>query len=150
VGPTGPTGSNGIGVTGPEGPAGPGTGPTGPTGPGGGGGPSSPVVISPSTPLIVGSNLNDWAPTGLEGADVIRMTSAAAINLTGLLAILSTDQTLKKLYNIGTFTITVTNQDPLSASANRFLIPAGVSIPMAPNDVIDLFYDVATGAWRVG
>lgn len=100
-------------------------------------------VISPAA---LGSNTNDWAPTGVATATVIRASASTSINLTGILAA-AADGTLKVVHNVGTsFNITLTNQDTASAAANRFIFAR--AIVLRPSDAVTLMYDLTSARWR--
>lgn len=99
------------------------------------------------SPTALSGNTNDWNPTGLQSAIVIRVSASAAFNLTGLTApTLSATGRLVVLENVGTFNITLTSQDALSAAANRFAIAQAVTL--APNQTVSFTYDTTTSNWR--
>ena len=100
-------------------------------------------------PAALGSDMNDWAPTGIATCSTIRMSSSAAINLTGVLAP-AIDGTILILENVGgTYPITLQPSSSSSAAANRFLIPTPIVV--SPNGAIALKYDKdgTTPRWRV-
>lgn len=99
--------------------------------------------------LSSGAN-NDVNPTGWAGASAVRLSSPAAAEITGFAAVLSTDVLQRKLYNVGSYNITLKHQNTGSAVGNRFIIPGGGDLVMAPNDVVDIFDDLTTVRWRVG
>ena len=109
-----------------------------------GGGGGGTVVVSPSS---IGSNQNDYNPTSFDSATILRLTSSASYNITGFNAAPAALQ--KKIINVGSNNITITNQDVLSIAANRIIIPGGSNITMLGDDSVDLFYDVASSRWRV-
>lgn len=96
------------------------------------------------TPAAIASNTNDWAPTGLATAAIVRVSASSAINLTGLAA--QSDGTIVMLDNTGTNPITMTAQDTSSAAANRFQFPR--PYVLRPSQSIMLKYDAVLGAWR--
>jgi hypothetical protein len=54
------------------------------------------------------------------------------------------------LYNVGSFAITLTHQDVLSAAANRIITSTGVAYIIGPGDMVDLWYDdTGTLRWRM-
>lgn len=107
------------------------------------------TAFSPAIePLALGTDTNNWAPTGVETADVIRMSSSAAINLTGLLAS-SIDGGIKILENVGTtYAITLLPSSTSSSAANRFLIHKPIVV--GPNECVMLKYDLdgSLPGWR--
>ena len=103
------------------------------------------TIISPSS---IGADQNDWSPTSWSTANLVRITSSAAYNITGLDA--SATQIVKKLINVGSFNIYLKHQDAGSIAANRMICFTGADIILQPDDSIDIFNDTATGRWRAG
>jgi len=99
------------------------------------------------SPASIGANQNDYNPTGFSGANTLRLTSSAAYNITGLAG--GADGRILAVYNIGTFTITLTNEDAGSTAANRFSLPNGSSTPLPPKGSALLQYDSTASRWRV-
>lgn len=99
--------------------------------------------------LASGAN-NDVSPTGWAGANMVRLDSPAAASITGLVAVTSVDRRMKKLYNVGSYNITLKHQDTGSTAANRLIIPGATDLVLAPDDVVDVSYDLTTARWRVG
>lgn len=100
-------------------------------------------------PAALNSDTNDWAPTGVATASTIRMSSSAAINLTGILAP-AVDGTIMVLENVGdTYAITLSPSSTSSAAANRFLIPKPIIV--GPNSSVVLKYDkdASVPRWRL-
>ncbi len=55
-----------------------------------------------------------------------------------------------KLINIGAFAITLTDQDVLSAAANRIITSTGVGYVLGAGDMVELWYDdTGTARWRM-
>lgn len=102
------------------------------------------VEISPSS---IGANQNNYNPTNWDTATVVRLSSDAAYDITGF------DDTvtakLKKIFNVGSFNITLKNQSVSSTAANRMVIPGGDLI-LAPDDIVEIYNDATTARWRVG
>jgi len=98
------------------------------------------------TPTALAANTDNWNPTGLSTADIIRLSSSAAYNLTGIVAPV-TDRILI-LDNIGTFTITL-KHNVTSTAANRFLLPGDVDLALSPDTNVWLQYDLTSARWRV-
>lgn len=97
-------------------------------------------VISPAA---LAANTNDWAPTGLSAATVIKLSASSAINLTGISG--GADGRVLVLQNTGSNAITLTGADTNSASANRF---ATASV-LQPGTVLALIYDGTASLWRI-
>lgn len=113
----------------------------------GGSGGGTGLVISDS--LSAGEN-NDVSPTNWNIASVLRFDSPAAAGITGFSAAIAGDVLTKKIYNIGSFNVTVRNQNVGSVAANRIIIPGSSDLVMEPNDVVDIFYDITSQRWRIG
>lgn len=99
------------------------------------------------TPTILAASTNDYAPTNANQAQVWYISASAAINLTGIAAPLFDGYTVN-LVVIGSFTITVTNQDAASLAANRIITGTGASLALPPNASLTLVYDLANTTWR--
>ena len=101
-------------------------------------------------PLAAGDN-DDVTPTDWDLAFGVRATSVADAGITGLVALTGSGKILfKKLYNAGSYNLTLRHQNAGSLAANRLIIPGGADLILAPNDVVDLFYDTVSQRWRVG
>lgn len=100
-------------------------------------------------PAALASDTNDWAPTGIATCSTIRMSSSAAISLTGILAP-AVDGTILVLENVSdTYAITLSPSSASSAAANRFLIPKPIIV--GPNSSVVLKYDkdASVPRWRL-
>jgi hypothetical protein len=97
------------------------------------------------TPAPLGTSQNDYNPTGLATATEIRQASLAAVNITGLQG--GVAGRVLVLVNVGSFNITLKNQDAASAAANRFAATGAVLVE--PDGVVALRYDATSQRWRV-
>lgn len=102
-----------------------------------GGGVLSPAAITVSQ--------NDYNPAGLGTCTVLRLTSTGSVNITGLTAP-TTGQQLILVSNIGSNTITLTNEDASSTAANRFDLTANLGL--AASQSVFLYYDPTSSRWR--
>lgn len=100
-----------------------------------------PGVISPTQ---ITSNQNDYAPTSLSTATLIRLTTDASRNVTGLTG--GASGRLLTIYNVGSFPIVFTNEDAGSSAANRFTV--GADTTLNANESLFLQYDSTTSRWR--
>ena len=82
------------------------------------------------------------------------LTSDAAYNITGI--DITGGNTYGQpgdricLHNVGTFNLTITNQDVLSLAANRIITSTGVGYIIGPNECVWLWYDdTGTARWRM-
>ena len=91
-----------------------------------------------------GSNLNDFS----NGKSLnSRWSASGAISITGMVA--GSDGETRFIWNIGSNTITLTNQDASSAAANRWTTTTGGSLSLAQNKCVLAMYDNTNTTWRV-
>lgn len=126
-----------------------------PTGPAGGdlsGGFPDPVASRASSsfamtgeisPASFSTQQDDYNPTGLSTASVLRLTATAAASITGLTG--GAAGRLIEIHNIGSFNITLSGEDASSTAANRFLN----SCVLPPSRDVLLRYDGNVSRWRV-
>ncbi len=102
------------------------------------------AVISPTQ---LTGNTDNWAPTGLAGAETIRMSSNAAINLTGLTG--GTAGRQITLISINTSNNITLVHSATSTAANQFICPNSANAAIRPNGAVILRYDGVSSKWRV-
>jgi hypothetical protein len=108
--------------------------------------PVSIAVTGDISPSAITANQNDYAPTGLASATVLRLASDASRNITGLTG--GADGRVLKLMNVGSNPLVLKNQDAASTAANRFAI--GSDITLAADQAVSLIYDSTSQRWRAG
>lgn len=96
------------------------------------------------SPASIGSDQNDYDLGDGGAAAIARLTSSAAVNTTGLTG--GRPGRVLAINNIGSFNITLKNEDAASTAANRFAL-GGDIILSAGNGVI-LIYDATSSRWR--
>lgn len=96
-------------------------------------------------PASFSTNQNNYNPTGLEDAYEIRITTTAAVDITGLTAQVNGRELV--ITNIGAHPITLKNQSGSSTAANRFAI--GYDFNLAPNVSIKARYNDVTDRWSL-
>jgi hypothetical protein len=101
-------------------------------------------VISPAQ---LTANTDNWSPTDLATADVIRASTDASRNLTGIAAPATGYQALV-LANVGAFDL-VLKHDATSTAANRLLCPNDADMTLQKDSTAVLVYDLASTRWRV-
>jgi hypothetical protein len=106
------------------------------------------VATTTLTPPSIGSNQNNYSPTGLSAAQVLRVSSSTAINMTGIDASQFIDGETLYVVNVGSSNITLTNLDSNSASSNQFSFRGAASVVLTPNKAILLQYDATALRWR--
>ena len=98
--------------------------------------------ISPSQ---ITSNQNDYSPTGLSTASVLRLNTDAARTLTGLAG--GSDGRVILIHNTGTNDLVLSDEDVLSTAANRFALASNVTL--AADQSAMLQYDSTSSRWRM-
>lgn len=109
--------------------------------------------MSVQNPTSLSANTNDW---GLNAHPIVVITASASVNVTGIQASTTNDadpnllggSIIMYLVNTSAQTITLTHQDALSAAENRFILPNGQSLALAPDTSIGIYYDVTALRWR--
>lgn len=101
-------------------------------------------------PTALASNTNNWNPSGLADANVIRASSSSDVNLTGITAPSDDVSQVLLLANVGSNNITLIDQDSNSAifssAANRFAL--GRDIILRSEESCKLWYDQSDNKWR--
>lgn len=98
------------------------------------------------TPTSISGTVNNWAPTGLAGATLVRATPSSTVSLTGLTA--QPAGTLLMLVNISaSVTMTLVDESASSTAANRFALSA--DWPIGPEDAVWMRYDGTASRWIV-
>jgi hypothetical protein len=99
-------------------------------------------VISP--PLIT-ANTNNYNPTDLNLVNILRLSSDANRNLTGLVSQENGRNII--IFNVGSFNIVLVNESASSTAANRFSTSANATL--APNEGCTIWYDGISSRWRI-
>ena len=97
-------------------------------------------VLSP--PQLT-TNENDYAPSGLELAAVLKLNAASACQISGLGG--GVDGRILVVLNSGSQTITLADESALSSSANRFSLSAPISL--SAKQAALLRYDETAARW---
>ncbi|MFO1100241.1 MAG: DUF2793 domain-containing protein [Xanthobacteraceae bacterium] len=98
------------------------------------------------SPPQITADQNDYDPTGLSTASVLRLASNAARKITGLAGGL--DGRLIVLENVGANAITIAKDDgATSTAANRFAF--SFDVVLAPNQAALIQYDGTAARWRL-
>lgn len=97
-------------------------------------------IISPTT---LATDTDDWSPTGFSDAGIVRVSSSSAVDLTGLTA--GGDGRLVVLINVGSYTITLKDEDASSSAANRFAFTADFELEQ--DAACWLVYDDTRDRW---
>lgn len=96
------------------------------------------------TPAQITVNQNDYNPAGLSTASVLRLSSDATRNITGIAG--GVDGRVLTIFNVGTNYIVFKNQSTSSSAASR--IALGGDLILAADQSISLIYDATSQRWR--
>lgn len=99
------------------------------------------------TPTQIAANTDNWNPTGLATAAVIRLSTDATRSLTGIVAQPAGTELL--LANVGSFDATLVH-DATSTAANRFTCPAASNFILSAGESVWIWYDTTSSRWRIG
>lgn len=111
------------------------------------------ATLTPMTPTQLTANQNDWDPVDvddatidLDAATIIRASTDASRNLTGIVA--PTAERLLILENVGAFDLVI-KHNVTSTAANRFYCPNDTDVTLQKDSSIILVYDLTSARWRV-
>ncbi len=101
------------------------------------------------TPPQITANQNDYDPSGLSTASILRLsTDATNRHITGLAG--GSDGRVILIHNIGGFVFYLDHESTSSTAANRFILDTGFSqIPVSIKSTLGLVYDGTSSRWRV-
>lgn len=97
------------------------------------------------SPAQLTANQNDWAPTNILRARLIRVSTNASRDLTGIVA-QAPGRTIT-LVNVGSNDLVLKDASGSSSAANRFALNGDITLGADHGAV--LFYDGTTARWRV-
>lgn len=103
-------------------------------------------LASAISPAQLTANTDNWAPTGIETCNVIRFSTDASRNITGITQ--GWDGRVLVLENTGS-NDAVLKHDVTSTAANRFYCPNGADFTLKANSAAALRYDGTSSRWRV-
>ena len=101
--------------------------------------------FSVTTPAQITANQNDYEPASLQTSMILRLSTDASRNITGIKALNPTNRGLM-IVNVGANDLVLKNEDGASVAANRFAI--GIDMTLAANEGCTLFYDGTSARWR--
>lgn len=97
------------------------------------------------SPAQITANQNDYNPANLDTASVLRLSSDATRNVTGLAG--GGDGRVLTLHNVGTNPIVLKDASSSSSAGNRFSF--GFDVALAAKQSVTLWYDVTDARWRL-
>lgn len=99
------------------------------------------------TPTILSANTDNYAPDGIATCGVLRVSTDASRNLTGIVAPASGYQIIF-LENVGANNL-VLSHNVTSTAANRFFCEGGTSVTIPTRGAAILMYDKTASRWQV-
>lgn len=99
-------------------------------------------ILSPSQ---ITSNQNDYSPTGLSTATILRLSTDASRDLTGLAG--GGLGRIVVVHNVGTNNLVLKDESASSTAANRFALSADVTL--SGDQSVMMQYDATSSRWRV-
>lgn len=106
-----------------------------------------PYFTSIITPPAFAVTQNNYNPTGLQTADVLRLTSTGNNSITGIVAPSPVASVTKRLINIGSGNITMINGSASSSAGNRF--SSGANRAIGGGEALDIWYDITETRWKI-
>lgn len=97
------------------------------------------------TPAQITGNENNYAPTGHGNVLVMRLSSDAARDITGI-STGTVEHRILMLVNVGSQNVVLKDEDANSLEFNRFALKADITL--APDGGVILFYDTVSDRWR--
>lgn len=98
-------------------------------------------ILSPSQ---ITADQNDYNPTNLSTAAVLRLNTDASRNLTGLAG--GADGRVILIHNVGSFALVLKDESASSTAGNRFALNADVSLGADSSTMLQ--YDSTSSRWR--
>ncbi len=99
--------------------------------------------ITPGVSASFSTSKNNYA---IAGPWVRLSATAASLSITGIVGL--ADGYVLRLSNVGSNTITISNQSASSTAANRIITGTGADYSFLVDQTIDLIYDATTTRWR--
>jgi hypothetical protein len=96
------------------------------------------------SPAQITADQDDYNPTGLSTASVLRLSADAPRNITGLQG--GSDGRVLIVMNVGAQNIVLKDDSASSTAANRFALTADIT--MTPDMSVILLYDSTSSRWR--
>lgn len=97
------------------------------------------------SPAQITANQNDYNPTGLSTANVLRLTTDASRDVTGLQG--GADGRILVVLNRGSYNLVLKHESASSTAANRFKFPMVGDHTLVPGAGITLIYDSIDSRW---
>lgn len=101
-------------------------------------------LSSENTPPQITADQNDYEPGNY---DVLRLSSDANRTISGIAG--GMKGRCLTLWNVGNYSLSLSNQSSSSLAVNRILSSTGANVTIAPNGKKELYYDYTTLRWRL-
>jgi hypothetical protein len=100
------------------------------------------------SPAQITATTNDYNPSGLSTASVLRLTTDATRHITGIVG--GADGRELEIRNVGSNLIVFLNENVGSTAANRFAFigDTGYAVMLNPNESVTFRYDSTSSRWR--
>lgn len=102
------------------------------------------LISGDISPTQITANQNDYSPTGLSTAAVLRLSSDATRNITGLAG--GADGRVIVIHNVGSNAIVLIDESASSTAGNRFALVGDLTIN--GDHSVALQYDSTSSRWR--
>jgi hypothetical protein len=102
------------------------------------------AIISPAQ---ITATQNNYNPTGLGTARILRLTSDASRDITGIAAAGNGGQVIT-IINVAAQDIVLKYLNGGSSSANQIVTPGAGDLTLGAGDAATLFYDITSSLWR--
>lgn len=96
------------------------------------------------SPAQITADQDDYNPTGLSTAAILRLSTDATRNINGIAG--GADGRIIKIVNVGTQGIVLKDEATTSTAANRFALNSDLTI--SENQAVEILYDSTTSRWR--
>lgn len=97
------------------------------------------------SPAQITGDQNNYNPTGLSTANVLRLTSDTTRTITGMVP--PAQNAVLMVFNFGSSTITLSHENASSTAANRFTFAGGSDVALTRTGGIMLYYDQGSSRW---
>lgn len=112
---------------------------------------TEPFVV---TPGILAADTHDYEPVSAEAwqyGQIFRITSNAAIKITGFENIAAAPRRIRHIYNVnaaGGFDITIGHNDSGSSAGKKVFIPNQIDMVIPPGGNVAIWEDTLSSVWR--
>lgn len=101
------------------------------------------------TPAAIATTENNWSPTGLSTAQMVRVNPASGASVISGIVAPTFNQFLWIINIHGTNTVTLPHLSGSSTAANQFMAEGGANRVIGSTGASLVWYDLASSRWRV-